>query len=203
MENAAATPPLDELKVRDRLLAVAARLFTERGYAATSVSEIVAAAGVTKPILYYYFKNKEGLYLEILHKAYGRLDDLLEQAGQWTGTATVRIQRFGAEIHRLFIENLDAARMIHAIYYGPPQGAPPYDYDAHLRRYLGALGGIVEEGLAGGEFKPELDAQDIALGAAGIIEISLDLELTDRGVRLDRERLMRLLGIYFGGVLRT
>ena len=52
--------------VRERLLREALRLFTERGYAATTVREIVAAAGVTKPVLYYYFGSKEGLYLEIM-----------------------------------------------------------------------------------------------------------------------------------------
>jgi len=30
------------------------------------VREIVAAAGVTKPVLYYYFRNKEGIYLELM-----------------------------------------------------------------------------------------------------------------------------------------
>src|SRR5277367_6880508 len=39
----------------------AARLFAERGYDATSVREIVEAAGVAKPTLYYYFRSKEGL----------------------------------------------------------------------------------------------------------------------------------------------
>jgi len=36
----------------------AARLFAERGYAATKREDIAAAAGVTKPILYRHFDNK-------------------------------------------------------------------------------------------------------------------------------------------------
>ena len=44
----------------------AARLFAERGYDATSVREIVAAAGVAKPTLYYYFRSKEGLASALL-----------------------------------------------------------------------------------------------------------------------------------------
>jgi len=35
---------------------------------ATSVREIVEAAGVTKPVLYYYFQSKEGIYLAILEE---------------------------------------------------------------------------------------------------------------------------------------
>jgi AcrR family transcriptional regulator len=51
---------------RESLIKQAARLFAERGYDAVSVREIVEAAGVTKPALYYYFGNKEGLARAVL-----------------------------------------------------------------------------------------------------------------------------------------
>ena len=55
-----------EVSVRQRLMDSAVLLFTTRGYAATSVREIVEMAGVTKPALYYHFDSKEGIYLAIL-----------------------------------------------------------------------------------------------------------------------------------------
>jgi AcrR family transcriptional regulator len=45
----------------DRILQVAIGFFAQKGYEATSTREIVEAAGVTKPMLYYYFGSKEGL----------------------------------------------------------------------------------------------------------------------------------------------
>ena len=39
-----------------KIVAAAVRLFCEKGYEATAVREIVEAAGVTKPVLYYYFR---------------------------------------------------------------------------------------------------------------------------------------------------
>ncbi len=45
----------------DHILHVAIKLFAEKGYEATSTREIAEAAGVTKPMLYYYFGNKEGI----------------------------------------------------------------------------------------------------------------------------------------------
>lgn len=44
-----------------RILGAAVQLFARKGLAATSVREIVEAAGVTKPTLYYHFGNKEGV----------------------------------------------------------------------------------------------------------------------------------------------
>ena len=79
--------------VRQRLLEGAAELFTQKGYAATTVREIVAAGGVTKPVLYYYFRNKEGIYLELMRQAFTRVDDLLQAALEDQGSATQRLLR--------------------------------------------------------------------------------------------------------------
>lgn len=47
-------------------LDIAQALFAERGYAAVTMDEVAAAVGVTKPLLYNYFGNKERLYLACL-----------------------------------------------------------------------------------------------------------------------------------------
>jgi AcrR family transcriptional regulator len=44
----------------------AARLFAERGYSATTVDDIVAAAGVSKPMLYRHFASKKELQMKLL-----------------------------------------------------------------------------------------------------------------------------------------
>lgn len=48
------------------MLERAAELFAERGYDAVSVREIVDAVGVSKPVLYYHWKNKEGVARAII-----------------------------------------------------------------------------------------------------------------------------------------
>ncbi len=51
---------------RERILATAGRLFAERGYHATSIDELGAAAGISGPGLYKHFPNKEALLGELL-----------------------------------------------------------------------------------------------------------------------------------------
>jgi AcrR family transcriptional regulator len=67
--------------------AAAARLFAERGYGATTVADIAAEAGVSKPILYRHFESKKQLQLALLERrrdelAAAPLDEFLRQPGE-------------------------------------------------------------------------------------------------------------------------
>ncbi len=53
---------------REQLLQVGRKLFAERGFEATSVEEIAAKAGVSKPVVYEHFGGKEGLYAVVVDR---------------------------------------------------------------------------------------------------------------------------------------
>ena len=57
-----------DTEVRDRIFASALRHFSQKGYAATSLREISQDAQTTKPMIYYYFGSKEGLYGSIVRE---------------------------------------------------------------------------------------------------------------------------------------
>src|SRR5437588_7471907 len=58
--------PADER--RATILEAAGQLFGERGYDGTTLDDVAAAAGVTKPIIYRHFSSKQGLYLALLER---------------------------------------------------------------------------------------------------------------------------------------
>lgn len=58
---------------KEKILNVALELFSDRGFEAVSVNEIVQKVGVSKPTLYYFFESKEGLFKSILKKNYNKL----------------------------------------------------------------------------------------------------------------------------------
>src|ERR671929_937846 len=53
---------------RDQILDAAEQLFARQGFAATTIKQIGAAAGVNSALLYYYFDDKETLYREMIRR---------------------------------------------------------------------------------------------------------------------------------------
>src|ERR1051326_7799747 len=58
---------------REQLLHIGRKLFAERGFEGTSIEEIAAQAGVSKPVVYEHFNNKEGLNAVVVDREVERL----------------------------------------------------------------------------------------------------------------------------------
>ena len=65
---------------REQLIDVARALFAERGLEGTSVEEIAAHAGVSKPVVYEHFGGKEGLYAVVVDREVRTLHDAIRTA---------------------------------------------------------------------------------------------------------------------------
>src|SRR3954453_13930982 len=66
-------PQRDRERTRAEILEVARAEFAEHGYSGARVDEIAERTRTTKRMLYYYFGSKEGLYTEVLERAYARI----------------------------------------------------------------------------------------------------------------------------------
>jgi len=193
--------PEQGVMVRDRLLASALTLFTAKGYAATTVREIVATAGVSKPALYYYFGNKEGIYLELLHNTYVVFTERTALLQSFNGTASERIVNFCTGIFDGFLEHIDVARIIYSIYFGPPQGAPPYPYERFFDEMLEIIRGIVREGIDNGELQ-KVDESDAAWAFISGLNSAMEEQLCRPCPRIDRDGLVRIINLGFNGISR-
>lgn len=188
--------------VRERLLQAALDIFNEKGYAATSVREIVEAAGVTKPVLYYYFGSKEGIYMELFKEPFALLEKMLNETVHEALSAQERIYRLFDSIFILFIENLKTARLMYSIYYGPPQGAPFFDFEGYHLKVREVVGLIVRDGIKKGEFR-RTDPDVFMWALNGALNFVLEEQLCHRSPQIDRKGLSRILGLIFDGQTNT
>ncbi|WP_030351097.1 TetR/AcrR family transcriptional regulator [Streptomyces scopuliridis] len=65
---------------REQLLDIGRTVFAEKGFEATSVEEIAAKAGVSKPVVYEHFGGKEGLYAVVVDREMRQLLDMVTSA---------------------------------------------------------------------------------------------------------------------------
>ena len=97
---------------REQLLDIGRRLFAERGFEGTSIEEIAAQAGVSKPVVYEHFGGKEGLYAVVVDREVERL--LTMATGLLLDGANTR-EKFEAAAVALFRyidENADGFRIL-------------------------------------------------------------------------------------------
>ncbi|MGE5285098.1 MAG: TetR/AcrR family transcriptional regulator [Actinomycetota bacterium] len=186
-------------EARERLLSGATRLFASKGYAATTVREIVERAGVTKPVLYYYFRSKEGIYLDLMREPFGRFAAVVQETLLEPGTARERLFRLCLRAYDLFIENIDAARVMYSIYYGPPQGAPFVDFDAYHNRFQEAVLQVVREGVRDGEFRP-VNLNDAMWAVLGPLNVAMEVELCHPPQGIGRDGVRRVLELVLEGI---
>ena len=151
---------------RERLLEIASDLFAEKGYASASISEITRLAMANKAAVNYHFGSKEGIFLAMMGEALREFEATATGALGTRGSAEERILRFFDSMFALMLEHLDVMRVLEAIYYGPPQGAPFFDFEVIHKRFIEILGRLIREGVESGEFRPG-DPDDLTWAILG------------------------------------
>ncbi len=149
---------------RSRILAAAAALFGERGYASTSMRAIAGAVGMTPPALYWHFTSKRAILQALLRKT---LYDFLEtvEADVVGPTPEDRLRQF---VRAHVVRGLAQPRIgPYDVLFGVRQLAPFVSEEgraelvAGQRRHLDLLRNTLRDGSASGYFR-ELEVTSTA-----------------------------------------
>jgi len=187
-----------EQGARTRLLEAGVKLFSEKGYANTSVREIVELASVSKPILYYYFKSKEGMFRSIMAYALRQQEEMLAEALKKPGTVLDRLIHLYRITYRALMEDRNLFKLIHNLIFGPHQEADRGDLEQYHRRIADAIKTIYLEGLTKGEVK-ESSPDEVAFLVLGLLDFCIHLDYVHPEL-LDQKRPERLLRLAFFGL---
>ncbi len=166
-------------ETRSHIVDAAGELFAECGYAATSVADICARAGVTKGAFYHHFESKQALFLELRDRWLAPLETQLARARNPDETLPQLLQHI-ADLSRemfsaagedqrqqVFLELLSAARQDPTIL--PALLAP-------MRRYREWFAQVIGAGMREGALRPvdrKLAAQVLVSLGFGLIMLSL------------------------------
>ncbi|OHU31109.1 hypothetical protein BKG76_05335 [Mycobacteroides franklinii] len=153
--------------VENQILDHATALFSERGFAATTLQDIAKAAGLTRPALYHYVSSKDDLLAKLVDQnTAGIADELHKISADSNRSATERLH---AMVHDSALRMArDPARFRLLI---RSEGELPPEisrfYDKGRRRVLSEFTAVIQDGIGAGEFRP-VDARTAALGIIGM-----------------------------------
>lgn len=185
----------------ERLLDAALTVFAEKGYGAASVREIIEAAGVTRPVLYYYCTDKEDLFKRLVHwkhdGAYRELGRLVREA---TGCAA-RLRAIVRGSFAFCAADPRVPRLMFQTHFGP--------HVPGVSEFLAELGSV-RFGIVHGVMRDGLEAEELAGGDAAALALAFCC-LTDQhlnvlsrmpepGRRLAPALADALVGVFLHGV---
>lgn len=105
---------------REAILTTSVQRFAEGGYAGTSMDDLAAACGISKPVLYDHFPSKEELYLEVLRRI---RNTIVERGADQLRQATTIEKGFRAGV-RFLLDYAQEHPQETRILFVPPHGEP-------------------------------------------------------------------------------
>ncbi|WP_371550805.1 TetR/AcrR family transcriptional regulator [Streptomyces sp. NBC_00554] len=153
-----------------RLLVAAVEAFAERGYHATTTRDIAGRAGMSPAALYIHYKTKEELLHRISRIGHDKAIDILRTAAEGDGSAAERLSDAVRSFVRWHAAQHTTARVVQ--YELDALGPDARAEIVALRRQTdAAVRGIIEDGVAAGEF----DVPDVPGTTLAVLSLCIDV----------------------------
>jgi len=151
-----------ESKRRGQIISAARQVFSRKGYDAATVEEIAGTAGVSKGLIYNYFRSKEDILLATAEALMNRLEEQMERISITRATAGDKILAAQHMHTGEMIKQWDFVQIMLEFWSESvrrPEIARPYA--RMFRKARAYLEAIIENGIASGEFRP-VPAKEVA-----------------------------------------
>ena len=163
---------------------VAAEIFQEKGYAATTLRDIADALGMLKGSLYYYIDSKEDLLYRIISSIHADGRDNLEQARSVEGAPVEKLRALLEGQVLRYGKRLSWVRVFYSEYRslsGPRQD----EINLQRREYRQYVEHLVALGQADGSFCPELDLRVATNSALSVVNMVYQWYRPSRNLSLE------------------
>lgn len=196
-----------EKDTRLNLLEAASTLFAHKGFAAVSVRELAQAAGANVAAVSYHFGGKEGLYHAVLEYQFEPIAEALERIKTMPPLPPVeRLTLYASLIAGVHDRRPYLLRIMHGELTSPTSGL-----EAVIKKYIPQiylfLHQALIDGVAAGDFRPDLDVDFACISLAGILNFYFIVKPLARQLLPvpglgDEKYVSQAFAIYLNGIRR-
>ena len=188
--------PEESHDLKKQILVVAARLFVAGGYNGFSMRQIAEELGVTKPALYYHFKDKDDLILAVLINSLEEYSLMINACSDCDDSARLRLSHlvqsiFALEPEKRVIIRVAGQEIVHL----SAESRKSFN-DLYHANFIDKITQLFQEGITSGEFQ-SVDADLATRIFLGMV--SPFFHLSDQNARQVADTI---LSIFFEGIMR-
>jgi AcrR family transcriptional regulator len=168
---------------RDAILVAAVRMFNERGYHATSLDDVAAQLGVSKPLVYHYLGNKEQVLLRCMARGLQELQEAFAVARTTSGSGLDRLRLYLVGYAEIIMMDFGRCVIRTGDEVLSPEGRAAFRADK--RKVDAQLRALIAEAMADGSAQPG-DVRFATLAISGALNWSARWHRED-GAQTTRE----------------
>lgn len=185
---------------RQQILQAALRQFAHSGYAGASIQRIVDGARVTKPMLYYHFDSKEGLYTALIDWASEERWRRTAAAAARGTTLAEKLSEILAATFEFVRQNRELTRLSLATVFAAQGEVPDQSHCMTKgRRVFDLMQNLAEGGRRAGALKRGFSAQELTMGIYGMMNFYVMLHLVMPEQPLNRALAERIVALFLSG----
>lgn len=197
-------------RTRRRLLQAAIKLFAKQGFHAVSVDEIVELAKVNKRMVYHYFGSKDALFEAALVEVYGRIESIEFHAFDTGHSPREKLSLLLQSYFKFLDDEPEFTRLLQWENLEKGRHLTKENHLLTKNPFFARFRGIVEDGIAAGEFRKDLDIAHLLIHFIGLcfiyhsnrFSLSQSLELDLGSVEVKQQGLHQVLGLVFEGIAK-
>lgn len=190
----------NETTTKATIFRAAAKLFAKKGFNGVSMREISELSGVTKPTIYYYFGNKEGIYTALIKEALTYHTEDLKQISRLTIPVKQKLVELMKRRFQVSVRHPELTKFVLEVFHHH-ENLPCFkgfknEVESHGKIFMD----MIQDGIISGEFgasaKPELAVQVIG----GVLMHFLMAQLNHREQILSDQLAEEIVELLFKGL---
>lgn len=187
-------------ETRQQLLRAALKRFAHSGYAASSVQHIVDEAKVSKPALYYHFRDKAGLFEALVHEAHEERFRVMQAAVAKGGDFRQQAENILIGLFECFRKNRELMRIAFATMFAAPGEVPEsFSCTEKCERNFDFLLNVFKRAQKNGELDKSYDSQELTFGFYGLANVYLVGHLIRPDCELDDLTAKKVVELFLAG----